>query len=258
MGWIIDFGENQHLIVSTVGMYNVVDISDLKITVGHPNGTLATISHVGNLKLTDNVILYDVLFVPGYCVCLMFVSKLIRNSKMFVSFDENKCYIQDLKRKKILRTGSESGGLYLFDMHKSNCIDLWGPYRVHSREGYKYFLTIVDDYSRVVWVYLVKTKDEKTCESTNVENTSEVDHLQFFNGQFSQSPNDDGNNSSVEEGSLPHSDSLDSTQEIERYKDRLVAKGFSQRERFDYNETFSPVVKMFTVRCLIVIVVGNN
>ena len=39
-------------------------------------------------------------------------------------------------------------------------LDLWGPYKVPSSEGYKYFLTIVDDYTRAVWVYLIKTKDE--------------------------------------------------------------------------------------------------
>ncbi|GJU03349.1 ribonuclease H-like domain-containing protein [Tanacetum coccineum] len=229
MGWIIDSGPNQHLTVSTVEMFNVVDFFELKITVGHPNGTLATISHVVNLKLSNNVILYDVLVVPGYCVSLLSVNKLIRDSKMFVGFDENKCYIQDLKREKFLGIGSEFGGLYLFDMNKSNCIgqsnvvmsfhvskllwhnrlghpaeqvlsvlkkdlnisdntfvpmcevyqrakqtrepfplsdhmsktlrelvhlDLWGPYKVHSKEGYRYFLTIVDDYSRAVWVYL--------------------------------------------------------------------------------------------------------
>nr|GEX23429.1 ribonuclease H-like domain-containing protein [Tanacetum cinerariifolium] len=123
LGWIIDSGANQHLTVSTIVMFNIVDITSLKITVGHPNRTLATISHVENLKLSTNMILYDVLVVPGYCVSLLSVKKLIRDSKMFVGFDENKCYIQDLKRETVMVTGSESGVLYLFDMNKNNVIE---------------------------------------------------------------------------------------------------------------------------------------
>ncbi|GKA64372.1 putative reverse transcriptase, RNA-dependent DNA polymerase, LTR copia-type gag-polypeptide [Tanacetum coccineum] len=46
--------------------------------------------------------------------------------------------------------------------------------------------------------------------------------------------------------------------EIERYKARLVAKEFSQRDGIDFEETFSPVVKMVTVRCVISLAIHNN
>lgn len=39
-------------------------------------------------------------------------------------------------------------------------IDLWGPFSVTTAEGYKHFLTIVDDHTRVTWVYLLRTKAE--------------------------------------------------------------------------------------------------
>nr|GEU40696.1 putative reverse transcriptase, RNA-dependent DNA polymerase, Gag-polypeptide of LTR copia-type [Tanacetum cinerariifolium] len=49
-----------------------------------------------------------------------------------------------------------------------------------------------------------------------------------------------------------------SNEEVERYKGRLVAKGFNQREGIDFDETFSHVVKIVTVRCLINLVVQNG
>lgn len=38
--------------------------------------------------------------------------------------------------------------------------DIWGSYRIPSFLGAKYFLTIVDDFSRAVWVYLTRHKHE--------------------------------------------------------------------------------------------------
>ncbi|GKB23386.1 hypothetical protein Tco_0862787 [Tanacetum coccineum] len=55
---------------------------------GHPNGTLAKITTIGSLRLTSDVVLFDILVVPEY---------------------------NDLNLAKIMGTGSESGGLYMFD-----------------------------------------------------------------------------------------------------------------------------------------------
>jgi len=45
---------------------------------------------------------------------------------------------------------------------------------------------------------------------------------------------------------------------IERYKARLVARGFTQQEGIDYSETSSPVIKQATVRLVFSIVVSRN
>lgn len=37
---------------------------------------------------------------------------------------------------------------------------IWGPYRVATREKYKYFLTLVDDHSRMTRVYLLERKSD--------------------------------------------------------------------------------------------------
>nr|XP_016446556.1 PREDICTED: uncharacterized protein LOC107771645 [Nicotiana tabacum] len=39
-------------------------------------------------------------------------------------------------------------------------VDVWEPYRVSTHNGRKYFMTLVDDYSRFIWLFLMNDNEE--------------------------------------------------------------------------------------------------
>ena len=39
-------------------------------------------------------------------------------------------------------------------------VDLWGPYKTKTHNGFNHFVTIVDDYTRHVWITLIKYKSD--------------------------------------------------------------------------------------------------
>lgn len=38
-------------------------------------------------------------------------------------------------------------------------VDTWGPYNTPTYNGYRYFITFVDDYTRATWTHLLSLKD---------------------------------------------------------------------------------------------------
>lgn len=119
IGWIIDSGASQHMTYTVLNIFNIVDISKLNMIVGHPNVTKAQVTHIGSLKLTDKLIINDVLVVHGYRVSLLSVHKLNKHNKCRVIFDEDDCILQDSVLRTQMRTGNQSNGLYILNTGKN-------------------------------------------------------------------------------------------------------------------------------------------
>nr|XP_016453911.1 PREDICTED: uncharacterized protein LOC107778214 [Nicotiana tabacum] len=76
--------------------------------------------------------------------------------------------------------------------------DVWGPYRVPTHDGKKYFLTLVDDHSKFTWVLLLPSKAEvivaikqfftviKNVYSCTVKFLRTDNGCEFFNSQMTE------------------------------------------------------------------------
>nr|GEX52000.1 ribonuclease H-like domain-containing protein [Tanacetum cinerariifolium] len=119
-----------------------------------------------------NFVSSDVYMGLVYSVDATFVWKELENSKLFVGFNEDTCYIQDLKRETVLGITSESGGLYMFNMDNdkfvgmSNMVmsfnvskDLWHNRLGHpANQVYQVLYVLKND------MHLSKSVNVTTCE----------------------------------------------------------------------------------------------
>ena len=88
-------------------------------------------------------------------------------------FNENCDICHFAKQRKLPYCPSSNRASKVFDLVH---MDIWGPFSKVSIHGEKYFLTIVDDYSRYTWVVLLKSKSEV---KTHVQNFIALIENQF-------------------------------------------------------------------------------
>ena len=108
--WIIDTGATDHMICSTSMFTTITDIVSKSVRL--PNGHFASVTHVGTIKISDSLILHNVLCIPSFSFNLLSVSKLLKTLHCCVIFLSQFCFIQHLSSWKTIGVGKEVGGLY--------------------------------------------------------------------------------------------------------------------------------------------------
>ncbi|GKD20292.1 ribonuclease H-like domain-containing protein [Tanacetum coccineum] len=213
---------NQHMTHIDKEFDNVYDISHLRIEGEHPNRTEAFISKIENLKLSNGLVLYDVLVIPEYCVNIISVHKLAKDNKIFVAFDKSRCYFlnQDLNLRNVLGIGNQylvlnvlkhslqfdnkrakqSREPFPLSDHTSKVLgdlvhlDILGPYKVTSSEGLYSLARHQFIFSRAVKFFesifpFKGSFTKKTSTTTNV--FQDLNHINFFDSEYPELPNDD-------------------------------------------------------------------
>ncbi|GKD52113.1 ribonuclease H-like domain-containing protein, partial [Tanacetum coccineum] len=254
---------------------NIIDISDLNLQIDHPNGTTTFIKKVGNLKLSDTITLYDVLYVPEYYVNLLSVHKLARDSKVFIGFDESKCYIQDLHMKKTLGTGSQQRSLPSHPSDQAlkalkHKIDIRGEcttalcnichHAKQIREPFPISEHSTTDVGEVVHLDVRETESEDgTGESSSMEGIERDASGDESLGNPSETTNEESTHASYEDNIVESLSAFEGNINIQnitnRYKARLVAKGYNQRGGIKFEETLSPVYVLVLLKLPLVLMI---
>lgn len=164
--------------------YNLISVSALttsnscQVSFTHNSCIIEDISkamQIGIGKRFGNLYILDLAFpCTTFSSCNSIVSSTLWHSRLgHPSFDKLKLLSSTLSIKKVESELCEVCPLskqkhnpyYPSSSSTNACFDLihcdvWGPFTLVSVDGHKYFITIVDDYSRFVWTYLLTSKGE--------------------------------------------------------------------------------------------------
>lgn len=112
--WVIDTGATSHICHDFSLLSKPVKLEPT-IPVSLLDGTLRHSTHKRTLRLCNNLILRDVLYIPKFSYNMISIKKLTQVSNTYISFYPNYCFVQDLTTNKKIKEGNNNRGLVHHD-----------------------------------------------------------------------------------------------------------------------------------------------
>ena len=102
---ILDTGASHHMTGDLSLLHDSIDIVPSAVTF--PDGTASRATKIGRLRLTKDYSLINVLYVPNFNCTLIFISKLLKQTRCIAIFSDTLCVLQDRFTRTLIRASEE-------------------------------------------------------------------------------------------------------------------------------------------------------
>ena len=110
--WVLDSGADDHM-TGELSLFTS-PLTPVSQSVRIANGSAVHVSCTGDVRLSPDLTLSSVLYVPDFAYNLLSISRIVRDYACDVIFSTSGCLLQDQHSKKIFGKGYERDGLYYF------------------------------------------------------------------------------------------------------------------------------------------------
>lgn len=117
--WIIDSGASTHVCCDKEILHTIYRLNT-PIKVHLPDGSSREVMVAGKVRLTKDIVLTDVLFVPGFTNNLLSVAQLLQGSGIRCIFYPTHCLFKDTYDNRTIAAGRMERNLYIFETTVEN------------------------------------------------------------------------------------------------------------------------------------------
>lgn len=112
--WIVDSGANTHICANPKLLYTTHKLDNSTI-IFLPDGTSRIVAYARKAKINKDIVLEELLYVPGFTHNLISVAKLIEHLHIKCTFFSTHCTFQKINTDHLVEVGKVKDNLYIMD-----------------------------------------------------------------------------------------------------------------------------------------------